>query len=80
MSAEIAEASGRSIIEPGKTIAACPGYEDNHILERAAASESVLIVSDDTGPASMSWRRGTPVLTFCAFAKRTDLMRQGHRR
>jgi predicted nucleic acid-binding protein len=77
--AEIAEASSRGIIEPGQAIAVCPGYADNRDLEYAAASESVLIVSDDTDLASMSsWRRNR-YSQSCAFAKRTDLMRQGCR-
>jgi len=48
------------------------------IVECAAASGSVLIVSDDTDLLSMSPWRGT--LTSGAFVKRTDIMRRGHRR
>ena len=75
---EIADASGGGFIEPGETIVNCPDYEDNRILECAAASGSVLIVSDDTDLLSMSPWRGT--LTSGAFVKRTDIMRRGHRR
>lgn len=77
---DIAEASGGGIIEPDVTVTDCPDYEDNRILECAAASGSVLIVSDDTDLLSMSPWRGTPVLTSGAFVKRTDIMRRGHRR
>jgi predicted nucleic acid-binding protein len=77
---EIAEASGGAVIEPGTTITDCPDYEDNRILECAAASGSVLIVSDDTDLLSMSPWRGTPVLTSGAFVNRTDIMRRGRRR
>lgn len=77
---EIAEASGGGIVEPDEIIADCPDYEDNRILECAAASGSVLIVSDDTDLLSMSPWRGTPVLTSGAFVNRTDTMRRGRRR
>jgi predicted nucleic acid-binding protein len=77
---EISQASGGAVIEPGETIADCPDYEDNRILECAAASGSVLIVSDDTDLLSMSPWRGTPVLTSGAFVNRTDIMRRGRRR
>jgi predicted nucleic acid-binding protein len=77
---EIAEASGGGIIEPGEMVADCPDYEDNRILECAAASGSVLIVSDDTDLHSMSPWRGTPVVTSAAFVRRTDVMRRAHRR
>jgi predicted nucleic acid-binding protein len=77
---EIAEASGGAVIEPGETIGDCPDYEDNRILECAAASGSVLIVSDGTDLLSMSPWRGTPILTSGAFVKRTDTMRRGRRR
>ena len=77
---EIAEASGGAIVEPGETVSDCADFEDNRILECAAASGSVLIVSDDTDLTSMSPWRGTPVLTAAEFVKRTDAMRRGRRR
>ncbi len=77
---EIAEASGGGVVEPGETVADCPDYEDNRILECAAASGSLLIVSDDTDLLSMSPWRGTPVLTSAAFVKRTDAMRRSRGR
>jgi predicted nucleic acid-binding protein len=77
---EIAEASGGGLIEPGETVADCPDYEDNRILESAAASGSLLIVSDDTDLTSMSPWRGTPVVTSGEFVKRTDAMRRARRR
>jgi hypothetical protein len=77
---EIAEASGGGVIEPGETIGDCPDFEDNRILECAAASGSVLIVSDDTDLLAMSPWRGVPVLTAADFVKRTDAMRRGRRR
>jgi predicted nucleic acid-binding protein len=77
---EIAAASGGAVIEPGETVADCPDYEDNRIPECAAASGSVLIVSDDADLLSMSPWRGTPVLTSGAFVKRTDVMRRSRQR
>lgn len=77
---EIAEASGGAVVEPGATVTDCPDHEDNRILECAAASGSVLIVSDDTDLLSMSPWRGTPVVTSADFVKRTDAMRRARRR
>lgn len=77
---EIADASGGGVIEPGETVSDCPDHEDNRILECAAASGSVLLVSDDVDLISMSPWRGTPVLTSAEFAKRTDAMRRARRR
>jgi predicted nucleic acid-binding protein len=77
---EIAEASGGGLVEPGETVTDCPDHEDNRILECAAASGSVLIVSDDTDLTAMSPWRGTPVVTSSEFVKRTDAMRRARRR
>lgn len=77
---EIAEASGGVVIEPGETITDCPDHEDNRILECAAASGSLLIVSDDTDLTSMSPWRGTPIVTSAEFVTRTDAMRRARRR
>jgi predicted nucleic acid-binding protein len=77
---EIAEASGGGVIEPGETVVDCPDHEDNRILECAAASGSLLIVSDDSDLTSMSPWRGTPVVTSGEFVKRTDAMRRARRR
>jgi predicted nucleic acid-binding protein len=77
---EIADASGGGVVEPADTVTDCPDHEDNRILECAAASGSVLIVSDDTDLLSMSPWRGTPVVTSADFVKRTDAMRRARRR
>lgn len=77
---EIADASGGGVVEPGETVVDCADHEDNRILECAAASGSVLIVSDDTDLLSMSPWRGTPVVTSAEFVKRTDAMRRARRR
>lgn len=76
---EIAEASGGAVVGAGETVTDCPDHEDNRILECAAASGSMLIVSDDTDLTSMSPWRGTPVVTAAEFVKRTDAMRRVRR-
>lgn len=55
---DIATASGGSLVESGETVVDCIDFEDNRVLECAAASGSVLIVSDDHHLISMSpWNR-----------------------
>jgi hypothetical protein len=76
---EIAEASGGGVLEPAETINDCTDFEDNRILECAAASGSILIVSDDTDLTAMSPWRGIPVLTSAEFVQRTDVMRRSRR-
>jgi hypothetical protein len=78
--AEIAEASGGAILQSAETVLDCPDHEDNRILECAAASGSMLIISDDTDLLSMSPWRGTPVITSADFVKRTDAARRARRR
>ncbi len=77
---EIADASGGSVVEPDERVTDCPDFEDNRILECAAASGSLLIVSDDSDLTSMSPWRGTPVVTSGEFVNRTDTMRRSRRR
>jgi PIN domain len=77
---EIAEASGGAVLQPAETVLDCADHEDNRILECAAASASMLIVSDDTDLLSMSPWRGTPVITSADFVKRTDAARRARRR
>lgn len=77
---EIAGASGGGLVEPAETVTDCPDHEDNRILECAAATGSMLIVSDDTDLTAMSPWRGTPAITSADFVKRTDAMRRARRR
>lgn len=76
---DISAASGGSLVVPGETVVDCVDFEDNRILECAAASGSVLIVSDDHHLTSLSPWRGTAVVTCEAFVKRTDVMRRARR-
>lgn len=77
---DIATASGGSLVESGETVVDCIDFEDNRILECAAASGSVLIVSDDHHLISMSPWRGTAIVNCAEFVKRTDVMRRARRR
>lgn len=77
---EIVDASGGALVEPHETVVDCADHEDNRILECAAGSGSVLIVSDDDDLAQMSPWRGTPVVTAEEFVQRTDAMRRAGRR
>lgn len=77
---QIAEASGGAVLVPGETVSDCPDYEDNRILECAAASGSTLIVSDDNDLTTMTPWRGISIITSAEFVKRTDVMRRARRR
>jgi len=48
--------------------------------EAAAASNALLIVTEDTDLLSLSPWRGTPVVTSKEFVARTDAMRRSRRR
>lgn len=76
----IAEAGGGAVVEPAEPVADCKDFEDNRILECAAASGSILIVSDDTDLLSMTPWRAIPVVTSAEFVRRTDVMRRSQRR
>lgn len=77
---EIVAASGGQIIEPMVRVADCVDPEDNHILELALASGSILIVSSDAHLVDLSPWRGTPILRPREFAGRVDAMRRAARR
>jgi predicted nucleic acid-binding protein len=77
---EIVQASGGAVVEPDEVVVDCIDHEDNRILECAAASGSVLIVSDDADLEAMSTWRGIPVVTAEQFVKRTDVMRRARPR
>lgn len=77
---EIADASGGGAVEPSQRVSDCRDFEANRILECAAASGSVLIVSDDNDLLEMSPWRGIPVITSEQFVQRTDAMRRARRR
>ena len=51
---EVAEASGGGITDPPQTVGDCPDWEDNRILDLAAAVGAFLIVSADTDLTNMS--------------------------
>jgi predicted nucleic acid-binding protein len=76
---EIADASGGGVVDPSPSITDCPDFEDNRILECAAASDSLLIVTNDVDLTSMSPWRGTPILHVRDFVGRADASRRGRR-
>ncbi|HXW79813.1 MAG TPA: PIN domain-containing protein [Acidimicrobiales bacterium] len=76
---EMAEAGDGGVVEPKEVVTDRPDYEDNRILECAAATSSVLIISDDTDLLSLSPWRGTPIVTSRDFVNRTDAMRRKRR-
>jgi predicted nucleic acid-binding protein len=64
---ETAEASGGGITDPPQTVRDWPDWEDNRILDLAAAAGALLIVSD-ADLTSMSPWRGRPVIELSQFA------------
>jgi len=78
--AEMAEASGGGIADPPQTVGDCPDWEDNRILDLAAAVGAFLIVSADTDLTSMSPWRGRPIIEPPQFASLVDAARRARRR
>ena len=78
--AEMAEASGGGITDPPQTVGDCPDWEDNRILDLAAAVGAFLIVSADADLTSMSPWRGRPVIEPSQFASMVDASRRARRR
>jgi predicted nucleic acid-binding protein len=78
--AEMAEASGGGITDPPQTVGDCPDWEDNRILDLAAAVGAFLIVSADADLTSMSPWRGRPIIEPPQFASMVDASRRARRR
>jgi hypothetical protein len=70
--AEMAEPSGGGITEPPQTVSDCPDWEDNRILDLAAAVGAFLIVSVDSDLTSMSPWLGRPIIEQSQFAAVVD--------
>lgn len=77
---ETAAHSGGGVLDPPQSVADCPDWEDNRILDLAAEIGALLIVSEDTDLTSMSPWRGTPILRPREFAAKVDGMRRHQRR
>jgi predicted nucleic acid-binding protein len=77
---EMAEASGGGITDPPQTVGDCPDWEDNRVLDLAAAVGAFLIVSADTDLTSMSPWRGRPIIEPPQFASLVDAARRARRR
>jgi hypothetical protein len=78
--AEIAEASGGGITDPPQVVGDCPGWEDDRILDLAAAVGAFLVVSADADLTTMSPWRGRPVIEPSQFASLVDASRRSRRR
>ena len=77
---QIAEASGGGVADPPPTVADCPDWADNRILDLAAAVGAFLIVSADTDLTSMSPWRGRPIVAPSQFESLVDASRRARRR
>jgi predicted nucleic acid-binding protein len=76
-----ADHSGGGLIDDvPRTVHDCPDHEDNLILDLAAESGALIVVSNDTDLLAMSPWRGTPILEPKAFAAKVDAMRRHARR
>jgi hypothetical protein len=69
---EIAEAAGGGITDPPQAVGDCPGWEDNRILDLAAAVGAFLIVSADVDLTCMSPWRLRPVIEPPQFGSMVD--------
>jgi len=78
--AEMAEASGGGIADPPQTVGDCADWEDNRILDLAAAVGAFLIVSADADLTGMSPWRGRPIIEPPQFASLVDASRRARRR
>lgn len=76
----IATRSGGATIAPEVVVSDCEDWEDNRILELAADSGAVLIVSSDCHLLDMSPWRGTPILAPSTFVAKVDAMRRAQNR
>lgn len=77
---EIAEASGGGITDPPQVVDDCPDWEDNQVLDLAAAVGAFLIVSADADLTTMSPWAGRPVIEPSQFASLVDASRRARRR
>jgi predicted nucleic acid-binding protein len=78
--AEMAVTSGGGITDPPQTVGDCPDWEDNRILDLAAAVGAFLIMSADTDLTSMSPWRGRPIIEPAQFVSLVDGARWARRR
>ncbi len=77
---EIAEASGGGVTDPPQVVGDCPDWEDNRVLDLAAAVGAFLIVSADADLTTMSPWRGRPVIETSQFASLVDASRRSRKR
>jgi predicted nucleic acid-binding protein len=75
-----AERSGGGVIDPPRTVHDSKDHEDNFVLDLAAETGALLVVSEDADLTGMSPWRGTPILRASEFVGRVDVMRRKSRR
>jgi predicted nucleic acid-binding protein len=76
----VAGFSGGGITDPPQTISDCPDWEDDRILDLAAAVGAFLAVSADADLTSMSPWRGRPIIEPPQFASLVDASRRARKR
>lgn len=77
---EMAVTSGGGVLDPPQTVTDCPDWEDNRILDLAAATGAWIIVSADVDLVHMSPWRGRPIVDPRQFASLVDGSRRARRR
>jgi predicted nucleic acid-binding protein len=76
---DMSEASGGGLTDPPQTVGDCSDWEDNRVLDLAAAVGAFLIVSADSDLTTMSPWRGRPVIEPSQFASLIDASRRARR-
>ena len=78
--AEMADASGGGITDPPQTVGDGPDWEDNRILDLAAAVGAFLVVSGGADLTGLSPWRGRPIIEPLQFASMAGASRRARRR
>jgi predicted nucleic acid-binding protein len=77
---DMAAASGGGVFDLPQAVADCPDWEDNRILDLAAAVGAWVIVSADDDLVRISPWRGRPIIEPRQFASLVDASRRARRR
>jgi hypothetical protein len=77
---EMADASGGGVLDPPQVVSDCKDWEDNRVLDLAAAIGAFMVVSADVDLTSMSPWRGRPIIEPREFASLVDASRRARRR
>lgn len=74
---DIVEESGGQIIDPPRSVFDVHDYEDNLVLDLVVATESLILVSDDTDLTDLSPWNGRVILRPHEFVERVVRKRRG---